>query len=102
MTEHSLTLLRPTYHNLSPRPREHPLKPIRQLIEPVNNTLKHQLDHDHHGTRTPAGILTRIGQRIPAMTATNWHNHNNRPTHHTNTHHLQSPTKSSALLIVSE
>jgi hypothetical protein len=38
--EHGLTLLRPSYRNRKPRPGEHLLKPIRQLIESVNDTLK--------------------------------------------------------------
>jgi len=37
-------LLRPSYRDRSPRPGEHLLKPIRQLIESVNDTLKGQLD----------------------------------------------------------
>jgi hypothetical protein len=32
-------LLRPSYRNRVPRPGEHLLKPIRQLIESVNDTL---------------------------------------------------------------
>ncbi|MCC0100861.1 IS982 family transposase, partial [Streptomyces flavotricini] len=53
MTDHGLTLLRPSYRNLKPRPGEHLLKPIRQLIESVNDTLKGQLDLERHGARTP-------------------------------------------------
>ncbi len=77
MAEHGLTLLRPSYRNLKPRPGEHLLKPVRQLIESVNDTLKGQLDLERHGARTPAGVLARVGQRILALTATIWHNRAN-------------------------
>ncbi len=74
MAEHGLTLLRPSYRNRKPRPGEHLLKPIRQLIESVNDTLKGQLDLERHGARTPAGVLARVGQRILTLTAAIWHN----------------------------
>lgn len=78
MAEQGLDLLWPTYRNRSPRPGEHLLKPIRQLIESVNDTLKGQLDLERHRARTPAGVLARVGQRILAMTAAIWHNRNTR------------------------
>ncbi|MFD9812702.1 hypothetical protein [Streptomyces sp. NPDC059080] len=74
MTGHGLTLLRPSYRNNKPRPGEQSLRPIRQLIESVNDTLKGQLDPERHGARTPAGVLARAGQRILALTAAIWHN----------------------------
>jgi hypothetical protein len=49
--DHDATLLRPAYRNRTPRPGEHLLKPIRQLIESVNDTLKGQLDLELHGAR---------------------------------------------------
>jgi hypothetical protein len=69
-----VTLLRPSYRNLAPRPGEHLLKPIRQLIESVNDTLKGQLDLELHGGRTIEGVGTRIAQRLLALTAAIWHN----------------------------
>lgn len=77
MADHGLTLLRPSYRNLKARPGEQLLKPIRQLIESVNDTLKGQLDLERHGARTPAGVLARVGQRILALTAAIWHNRAN-------------------------
>ena len=77
MADHRLRLLRPSYRNRRPRPGEHLLKPIRQLIESVNDTLKGQLDLERHGARTPAGVLARVGQRILALTAAIWHNRAN-------------------------
>jgi hypothetical protein len=74
LTEHGATLLRPSYRNRSPRPGEHLLKPVRQLIESVNDTLKGQLDLELHGGRSVAGVAARIGQRLLALTAAIWHN----------------------------
>jgi hypothetical protein len=68
------TILRPSYRNLAPRPGEHLLKPIRQLIESVNDTLKGQLDLELHGGRTIEGVGTRVAQRLLALTAAIWHN----------------------------
>jgi Transposase DDE domain len=47
---------------------------IRQWIESVNDTLKGQLDLEGHGGRTPAGVFTRIAQRLLALAAVIWHN----------------------------
>jgi hypothetical protein len=74
LTERGVTILRPSYRNLTPRPGEHLLKPIRQLIESVNDTLKGQLDLELHGGRTIEGAGTRIAQRLLALTAAIWHN----------------------------
>ena len=49
-------------------------KPLRQVIESVNDTLKGQLDLERHGGHTPAGVAVRILQRILALTAAIWHN----------------------------
>jgi hypothetical protein len=67
-----LTLLRPdrkdeTYTNGN-------LGGVRQWIESVNQTLKGQLDLEDHGARTPAGVFTRVAQRLLAMAAGIWHN----------------------------
>ncbi|MCW2639502.1 MAG: IS402-like transposase [Dactylosporangium sp.] len=69
-----MRLLRPSYRNRAPRPGEHLLKPIRQLIESVNDTLKGQLDLELHGGRSIDGVTARIAQRILALTAAIWHN----------------------------
>lgn len=47
---------------------------VRQWIESVNQTLKGQLDLERHGGRTPAGVITRITQRLLALTTAIWHN----------------------------
>ncbi|WP_030277938.1 IS982 family transposase [Streptomyces sp. NRRL B-24484] len=76
-----LRLLRPARKGESPRPGSALFKPLRQLIESVNQTLKAQLDLERHGGRTPAGVIVRVLQRILALTAAIWHNHKTgRPT----------------------
>ncbi|MEU4217336.1 transposase [Actinoplanes sp. NPDC026623] len=74
LAERGIRLLRPSYRNRTPRPDEHLLKPVRQLIESVNDTLKGQLDLELHGGRTIEGVGARIAQRLFAMTAAIWHN----------------------------
>ena len=49
-------------------------KPLRQVIESVNQTLKAQLDLEGHGGRTEQGILARILYRLLALAAAIWHN----------------------------
>lgn len=67
-------LLRPSLRNRPPRPGQHLLAPIRQLIESVYDTLKGQLDLELHGGRTLTGVTARVAQRLLALTAAIWHN----------------------------
>jgi hypothetical protein len=67
-------LLRPSYRNRTPRPGQALLAPIRQLIESVYDTLTGQLDLELHGGRSLTGVVTRIAQRLLALTAAIWHN----------------------------
>jgi hypothetical protein len=69
-----IELLRPARKGEPQRPGARFFKPLRQIIESVNQTLKGQLDLERHGARTPAGVCSRIAQRILAMTAAIWHN----------------------------
>jgi hypothetical protein len=69
-----IELLRQARKGEPQRPGARFFKPLRQIIESVNQTLKGQLDLERHGARTPAGVCTRIAQRILAMTAAIWHN----------------------------
>ena len=64
----------PSYRNRTPRTGEHLLKPIRQLVESIFDTLTGQLDLELHGGRSIDGVGARIGQRLLAMTAAIWHN----------------------------
>ena len=74
LAEREVRLLRPSYRNRTPRPGEHLLKPVRQLIESVFDTLKGQLDLELHGGRSIDGVGARVGQRLLALTAAIWHN----------------------------
>jgi Transposase DDE domain len=68
------TVLRPARQGEPPRPGGSILKPLRQTIESINQTLKGQLDLERHGGRTIDGVCTRIAQRVLALTAVIWHN----------------------------
>lgn len=69
-----LRLLRPARKG-EPASAAAPLfKPLRQVIESVNDTLKGQLDLERHGGHTPRGVIVRVLQRLLALTAAIWHN----------------------------
>ena len=74
LAEHGATLIRPQMAGEAPRPGARFLKPLRQIIESVNDTLKGQLDLEGHGGRTPQGVIARVLQRLLALTAAIWHN----------------------------
>ena len=61
-------LLRPSRADEPDRPNP-PTSWIRQRIESIVNTLKDQLLLEHHGGRTPAGLLARVTARILALCA---------------------------------
>jgi hypothetical protein len=69
-----LELLRPSRKGEKPRAGSRFFKPLRQIIESVNETFKGQLNLEQHGGRTPAGVTARVIQRILALTAAIWHN----------------------------
>jgi hypothetical protein len=68
-------VLRPAYKGEAPGPGQGLFKPLRQLIESVNDTLKGQLDLERHGGRTIQGVTVRVLQPLLALTAAIWHNH---------------------------
>jgi Transposase DDE domain len=47
---------------------------LRQRVEAIIWTLKHQLGLEAHGGRVPGGLWTRIVQRLLALNAVIWHN----------------------------
>jgi len=59
-----ITLLPPSFKPEKPRTSEPLLKPVRQLIESVNDTLKGQLGLEQHGGRTFEGVAVRLAQHI--------------------------------------
>lgn len=69
-----IELLRRARKGESERPGARLFKPLRQIIESINQTFKGQLDLERHGGRTPAGVIVRVLQRILALTAAIWHN----------------------------
>src|SRR6266536_2291194 len=69
-----LHLLRPARKGETERAGAHLFKPLRQLIESVNQTFKGQLDLERHGGRTGVGVAVRVLQRILAVTTAIWHN----------------------------
>jgi hypothetical protein len=74
MAQGGLCLLRPARKGEGQRPGARFFKPLRQVIESVNDTFKGQLDLERHGGHTPHGVLARVLQRILALTAVIWHN----------------------------
>ena len=47
---------------------------LRQRIQAIIWTLKHQLGLDRPGGRIPSGLWTRVVQRLPALNAVIWFN----------------------------
>jgi hypothetical protein len=74
IADSDLALLRPVRKGEAPRAGKQLFKPLRQVIESVNQTLKAQLDLEGHGGRTGEGITARILYRLLALTAAIWHN----------------------------
>ena len=80
LAELDITLLRPARKGEPERAGPQLFKPLRQVIESINQTFKGQLDLERHGGRTPAGVIARVLQRILALTAAIWHNdHTGQP-----------------------
>ena len=69
-----IALIRPAAKTEPPRPGRQLLRPLRQIIESVNCTLKSQLGLERHRGRTRPGVAARILQRLLALTAAIWHN----------------------------
>ncbi|WP_030355964.1 IS982 family transposase [Streptomyces scopuliridis] len=74
LAQQGIQLLRPTRKGEQQRPGGSLFKPLRQVIESVNETFKGHLNLEQHRGRTPRGVITRVLQRILALTAVIWHN----------------------------
>jgi hypothetical protein len=74
LDELGLRLLRPARKGEPERAGAGLFRPLRRLIESVNQTFKGQLDLERHGGRTGVGVAVRVLQRILALTAAIWHN----------------------------
>jgi hypothetical protein len=75
LAERGVQLIRPARRDERPRPGDRFLKPLRQIIESINATLKTQLSLERHGGHSPQGVVVRVLQRLLALTAVIWHNH---------------------------
>jgi len=69
-----IRLLRPARKGEPERAGSTLFKPLRQVIESINDTLKGQLDLERHGARTHEGVFTRIAQRLLALATGIWRN----------------------------
>jgi hypothetical protein len=76
LAQTGLHLLRPARKGEPERAGARLFKPLRQVIESINDTFKGQLDLEAHGGHTPTGVIVRIWQRVLALTAVIWHNDN--------------------------
>jgi len=74
LTDAGLDLLRPARKGESARAGAQFFKPLRQVIESINDTFKGQLNLEQHGGHTPAGVWVRVVQRVLALTTAIWHN----------------------------
>jgi hypothetical protein len=88
LAELRIQLLRPARKGEPERAGAPLFKPLRQVIESVNESFKGQFDLEQHRGRTPAGVIARVMQRILALTAAIWHNdHTGQPILHSLTAH---------------
>ena len=60
-------LLRPARKGEPQRAGAHLFRPLRPVIESVNQSFKGQLDLERHGGHTPTGVVVRVLQRILAL-----------------------------------
>jgi hypothetical protein len=86
LAHRGIELIRPARRDERPRRGARQLKPLRQIIESINATLKTQLSLERHGGHSRQGVLVRVLQRLLALTAAIWHNH------HSDQHVLRSLT----------
>ncbi|MFY9806163.1 MAG: hypothetical protein WAK86_02735 [Pseudonocardiaceae bacterium] len=74
LTETGLHLLRSARKGEPSRAGTTFFKPLRQVIESINDTFKGQLNLEQYGGHTPAGVWVRVVQRVLALIAAIWHN----------------------------
>ena len=66
----------------TPRAAHAQLRPLRQIIESVNDTLKGQLSLEQHGGHSPQGVaVADPANDSSPSTAAIWHNHPQPPAH---------------------
>lgn len=74
LADAGITLIRPATKTEPARGTQRFLRPLRQIIESVFQTLKAQLGLERHGARSAPGVVVRVLQRLLALTAAIWHN----------------------------
>ena len=74
LADAGVVLLRKARKGEKPRPGTRFFKPLRQVIESINATLKTRFDIERHGGRTKAGVVARVLAQVLALTAAVWHN----------------------------
>ena len=75
LAHHGIELIRPARRDERPRRGAPQLKPMRQIVESINATLKTKLSLERHRAHSRQGVLVRVLQRLLALTAAIWHNH---------------------------
>ncbi len=68
LADAGIELLRAARTAEKPRAGQRFFKPLRQVVESINNTLKTQLDLERHEGRTIAAVAAPVLQRILALT----------------------------------
>jgi hypothetical protein len=74
LAEEGIVLLRKARKGEAPRPGARFFKPLRQVIESINETFKAQLSLESHGGKTVGGVCARVAQRVLALNAVVWFN----------------------------
>ncbi|MFH9982479.1 hypothetical protein ACH4ND_25195 [Streptomyces sp. NPDC017179] len=72
--EHGIRLLRPSRKGQPERLGAELFKPLRQVVESVDETFKGRLDLEGNQGRTPAGVVARVMQRVLTLTTAIRHN----------------------------
>jgi hypothetical protein len=69
LAELDIRLSRPARESGPERPGAPLFTPLRQVIEPVDETFKDQPDLEQHRGRAPCGVIARVMQRALTLTA---------------------------------
>lgn len=80
LAAYGVALVRPAKAREHARRGGRQLKPVRQIVESLFDTMKDQLSLEIHHAHSQQGVLVRVLQRVLALTAVIWHNeHTGQP-----------------------
>nr|WP_197048812.1 hypothetical protein [Streptosporangium roseum] len=80
LAELDIRLLRPARKGEAEQPGSQLFRPLRQVIESIDETFKGQLDLERRRGRTPGGVAVRVLQHVLTLTAATWHtDHTGQP-----------------------